>query len=302
MKTYPLYASTWRLPGGSIHGFVPPPPPLPPAVFPCPGPSCAHLELPHTLRWVLDGKFTSNVKFDGQLVAKDGHDTGTNILHIGIPPSAGMAITILFSKYKIVFGASAVKVNGGAIGTWYPVLAPPMFCSNPCAMPAVAPFQNDLVPYFATVRVGMSEADLLSGWGAVAFEMAVDLFFNFLFAGFGFKAGKEAIKKMIEAEAEELFKDALKTLGKALWQKFYRDFFKKVVQGVLRFLHGSKTKGLRIELPVLGWGIQYDLVTKKWYLGPPGDPKKVCLDDLQADDRLEVRNEILDLEGAPAAL
>lgn len=283
MRVFPVYTIHARLPGPSVHSFLAPPPPLPPAVFPAPTPSCVHIELPHTMRWALPGKFTSNVEFDGWRVAKDGHDTGTAILHAAVPMNAGLVLTILFSKYKILFSSGSVQANGSPVGTFFPVIAPPQFCCSPCSLPAIAVPLNNLVPFPNTVGVGMALSDFLAGWAAVIIESAIDLFFTFLFAGPNPFA--KAAEKIAAALAESLkagFKAAavtLKAIVKAvlpkLWEKFKQDLLKKVVVSIVKGIIAYVTsgKGGRIDLPIVGVGIAFNPHTGEISVGTPGNPK-----------------------------
>ena len=72
MRVFPVYTAHWRLPGPSVHLYLPPPP--------APLPMCPHIEIMHPLRLLVPGRFTSNVEFDGFRVAKDGHDVGTTTI------------------------------------------------------------------------------------------------------------------------------------------------------------------------------------------------------------------------------
>lgn len=281
MRVYPVYTIHLRLPGPSIHSYLPPPPPVPGPVFPCPGPSCVHIEGAHTIRWVLPGKFTSNVEFDGWRVAKDGHDTGTAIVHAAIPVNAGLVLTILFSKYKILFSSGSVQANGSAVGTFFPFIAPPQFCCSPCSLPAINFPVNNLIPFLNTVGVGMTSMDFLLGWAAVLFESAVDLFFTFIFAGKNPFA--EALKKIAKEGAEKAIAVTLKAIAKAvlpkLLKKYGEDFGKKLAVAIIKFIYayGTQGKGGRIDLPIVGVGIEFNPKTGEINLGTPGHPKVINL-------------------------
>lgn len=283
MRVFPVYTIHVRLPGPSVHGYLPPPPPVPGPVFPMPGPSCAHFEGLHTVKWVHPGKITSTVELDRFRVAKEGHDTGALIPHIGVPPNAGMALAILFSKYKILFGAGTVQANGSPVGTFFPVLAPPLFCSSPCSLPAILPPLHNIVPFPNTVGVGMSFKDFFRGWVSVVLEMVIDMFFTFLFGSDGpFNKFFDAIGKA----AAQLFAPLLKGVASAVLQAIVKQFakgtLKSLMVGLLKGLiaYLVRGKGGRIDLPIVGMGIEYDPKTNKLHVGPPGNPKMYEIGDL----------------------
>jgi hypothetical protein len=234
------------------------------------------------MRWVTDGKFTSTVRLDGRCAVKDGHDTGTLILHVGNPPNAGLVLTIAFSKYKVLFGASAVKADGDAFGTYYPVLAPTLYCSNPFGVPAVVFPLHNPVPFFATVRIGMTLGDFAKGWAAVAFEMALDLLFNLIFNGF--RGTLDSLKAVLakgfsataKAYAGKAAKGVFDEFCRALLRKMGQDTSKKAAAGMLKGIYHylAKGKGGRIDLPVLGLGVEFEPKTGKIKIGTPGNPEQ----------------------------
>lgn len=274
MKVFPVYALHLRLPGPSVHSYVPPPPPVPPAVFPFPGPSCAHIELPHLVKWLTAGKMTTTVRFDGSVIAKDGHDSGALVPHAALPANAGILITLLFTKYKVLFGASAVKANGDAVGTYFPVLAPPLYCTNPCAMPAAVPGPHNILPFPATVRVGMTFADFFMGWAVIAFEVVTDLIAT---AIFNRNDVKELFRKPFQEIMEGYVTKQMTPLLRKLKEKLIQDFQKKVVGGIVKILVGLlfQGKGGRIDLPVLGVGVAWDPKTGKVTVGTPTNPSSL---------------------------
>ncbi len=218
--------------------------------------------------------------------------------------NAGLVITMLFSKYKVLFGAAAVKADGDPVGTYFPALAPPLFCTNPCGLPAVAPGLHNIVPIPATVRVGMTFADFFMGWLVVAFEVATDLVAT---AVFNRNDVKELFRKPIQEIMEGYVTKQMAPLLRKLWEKFVQDFKKKVVQGVIKILVSLlfKGKGGRIDLPVLGVGVEWDPKTGKINVGTPSNPRAYGSFDYDGDGPAgQPSPNALDLglaEGAPHA-
>jgi hypothetical protein len=216
-----------RMPGGSIHDCTFPKPIADlamPLVFPSPVPGkylTLYIEGPSTIRWVnqLQHKLAGDVEFDGWNVAQEGHDVGMLIPHIpAVPDPIGAMLAVGFSKYKISFSASTVKVDGKPVGTYFPVIAPPLYCFSPVSMPAVIPTVHNIVPWPCTVRVGMTAGDFGAGWFSVASDQALDLFFNIVFGSGGPGKLKDKVGQWGEQLFEKIGLPSLKAVGKKLFQ------------------------------------------------------------------------------------
>lgn len=206
----PLYTISVRLSGPSLHAVVPPAaPPVPPA-----SPAHPYGELAHTLKWLHPGKFTSDrIQFDGFRVARDGHDTGTGIGHVSAPVNAGIALAILLSKYKLNFGASAVKVQGDPIAIFFWVVMPPVYCAQPVSLPALT-VPNSLATW-STVKIGASYMDMAAGWGSIGLDMAADLVTMIITKGYE-PPGPFSLKDFVKGIAVDFVKGLAVDVGKAV--------------------------------------------------------------------------------------
>lgn len=278
MRVFSVKTIYFRIPGPSIHEYLqlPPVPPAPlvPPAFPNPffsksGFMAPHAELPHTLRWIMQWahKFTTTVQFDGWLVAQQGHDVGGLIPHFSIPPPNLLLITTIpFSKYKILFGAATVLVNGKPAAGYFPILAPPVYCNSlPCSVPAVVPPINNVLPVPNTVWIGMTFFDFLAGWISVAIEAAIDLFWNWLGMKAWFKPIKDAFGNFGQNFLKKIGNEVLRTLAQRFAKKLFEDILKRMVT--------SPIKG-KIDLP-FSTPINIDLTTGRLNVGRWSAPIRV---------------------------
>jgi hypothetical protein len=118
---FPVYQFHFRLPEPGLHANpLLQTPPVP------------HVEGLHTLQWIKPdtNKFTTTVKGDGQLFALRNHDSGAFIPHIATAPPVGpfLVDTLQHSKYQVIFHQPNVELDGGAIGIFQWVIAPPWRC------------------------------------------------------------------------------------------------------------------------------------------------------------------------------
>ncbi len=157
-------------------------PPAIPAPVPIPS-----VELPATVLWTLgflanQNKLTNGgkpVMHRGMWIMLDGHDSGMMIPDVTIPAAPNVAYAFIwpFSSRKPVFAASTVKMNDTAVGCAQTFGFPPipfMTCGDPLA----APTAWSAINAGNTVQVGMTFADILSGFINIAASMIIDYAFS----------------------------------------------------------------------------------------------------------------------------
>jgi hypothetical protein len=237
MKTSGVYSPWARMVGPCLHTLVPP--------YPGP-PNVPGVELFHRMKYLSSSDMTDDggkpVLFDGWGTALDGHDAGAGIIHVLVPPNLGIALAILFSKYKIPFSASTVMAKGKAVATHFPFIMPPLFCCNPCAMPAM--IVNQLVMDNFTVYINTTFGDWLRGLESIAYEMATDALFNKLFKKYDkifspfSKAAKEAAEKAGQAAAASA-KEAAKAFVQKLLEKFFQGAVKNAAKSAGKAADGK---------------------------------------------------------------
>lgn len=159
----------------SFHMFIPVPPAVAPPVI------LSHLEMPVTIHWppghgLGQNKLTSTVFHRGKTIAKSGHDCGTMIPHVSVPPAPVnllLATIIPFSSRKMMFDASTVKMDGDPVGTsdLLAIPTPMVFCAAPVGIPGCFPITN----VTNTVNVGMTVGDFVAGAANIGFSMAADI-------------------------------------------------------------------------------------------------------------------------------
>ena len=160
----------------------------PPAIpVPVPIPS---VEMVCTQMWTLgylagQNKFTTTVKHRHVFIVLDGHDCGTMIPDVTVPPAPNVWYAIMwpFSKRQIIFSASTVKMNKKPTGCAQTLfLMPMMTCGDPISAPTS--FVYPLPHMLNSVKVGMTLLDLLKGILAAAVSMALDYLFAKTFKNF----------------------------------------------------------------------------------------------------------------------
>lgn len=278
MRVFSVKTINFRIPGPSFHEYLqlPPVPPAPlvPPAFPNPcfsksGFMSPHIEMPHTMRWVMAWahKLTTTVQFDGWRVVQQGHDVGGLIVHISIPPPNLLLITTIpFSKFKVVFGSATVVVNKKPAGGYFPVLAPPVFCNSlPCCLPAIIPPIHNILPVPNTVWVGMTFFDFLGGWLFVAIECGADLLWNWLGMKAWFKPIKDAFGNFGQNFLKKIGNELLRTLAQRFAKKTFEDILKRIVV--------SPIKG-KIDLP-FSIPINIDLTKGTFNVGSWSAPIRV---------------------------
>ena len=216
----------WTLPRASVHMSVHVPPPPPPTI------SYLHAECPVMLAHLpglASHKFTSNIFHQGHQIAKDGHDCGKGIPHLTHPPnSILLPYHTIFSKRKIVFGASTVRINGSQTGL--------IDCSGGCLMlicadPLSLPVEWAPTNVSNTVYVGSTAGDIVGGWAGIVTNAVIELII-FKVAGMTAHSLTKGMDKAIEHVVEYITKQHLKWLlptdkpGKSV-----KDLVRKLVDG-----------------------------------------------------------------------
>jgi hypothetical protein len=147
-------------------------PPVPPGVW-------VSSEVPAKQQWAPGAskhKLTASVFHRKQPIALQGHDLGMGIPDEA-PPILGtsngyLVIIMAKSSRKIMFGASAVKAEGTAIGgATIPMDLPMLTCGDPLPLPTVFPQTNTS----NTVLVGFSDQDLADGWTDIGDAVLIEL-------------------------------------------------------------------------------------------------------------------------------
>jgi len=134
-------------------------------------------EMPTPMMWFAgfalgQNQLSKTVRHANQFITLGGHDCGHMIPHIGPPILAPqLPLIIMFSSRKVMFASSTVKANGTPIACTeafgaHPPL-PMMCCGSPVSYPAGFPAFNS----FHTLSVGLTVADLVAGFVAIAVAM-----------------------------------------------------------------------------------------------------------------------------------
>lgn len=193
---------------------------LPPTV-PTPVPNLS-VEIPAPHSWS-PGVFTNKVKLTStvrhalQAIVLMRHDLGPALSHVTLPLLANVLLPkiILFSKRKVAFTASTVRMNGkpvGCVTTSMPMIA----CGDPVSAPTAYPLTSSK----NTVRVGMTSGDVAAGVVNIAGSILIDAVFFRLKT---WKKGPSKIEGTYEqALVREVAKQAVKeyTDAKKMAKKF----------------------------------------------------------------------------------
>jgi hypothetical protein len=162
---------------------------FPPVVkLPLPG----LIEGPAFMGWppgIISHKKALTVFADGNMAVQQGHDVGYLIPHIAVPLNAMMAINTTFSKHKVVFAASQVKVGSGQVGTYLYFLFGEI-CAQPVSLPT-----SVVVLLKCTVWSSLTWTDIARG----LLTFAVDAAFDKLWSAF---AKTKPMKRLLKVVAE----------------------------------------------------------------------------------------------------
>ena len=169
--------------GAGVHNVILPPPA---PSTPTPTPS---VEIPTTMLWppgfgVNQNKFSnggSPVKHRGLWVVLDGHDCGTLILDLTIPPQPNIAYPTIwpFSARKPVFAASTVKMNGTSVACAQTLGFPPIPLMS-CGDPVSTPSSWSMINAANTLQVGMTLGDFVAGIVTIVVSVATDYAFSLI--------------------------------------------------------------------------------------------------------------------------
>lgn len=173
--------------------FLPPMPPAP--KVPVPG----VVEGMVSMGWppgVIAHKTALTVNADGAPAVQHNHDVGYLIPHIQAPPNALSVVHMAFSKHKVMFPISHVKVGGSAAGTYLPVYLG-QICCNPVGLPT-----GVVLLFKCTVWSSMTWLDFFKGVLNIALDVAIDMLWNRIFKGgwLGPKQGAELAKLPLQGK------------------------------------------------------------------------------------------------------
>jgi hypothetical protein len=162
----------------------------PPIKAPLPG----LIEGPAFMGWppgIISHKKALKVFADGNMAIQSGHDVGYLIPHIAIPLNALMAINTAFSKHKVVFAASQVKVGGSNVGTYLWFLFGEI-CAQPYSLPT-----GVIVLLKCTVWTSLTWTDI----ARALLTFAVDAAFDTLWSKFSkLKPVEKLLKRFPETK------------------------------------------------------------------------------------------------------
>lgn len=168
--------------GLNAHGWN-----VPPAV---PVPAVPTVEYPLPAFWppgaaLGQNKLTRRVTHRRAAIVQDGHDLGTGIPHVALPPGPFNVLTpihVLFSKRKTVFFEPSIRFEGRFATPCCAVGLPPtpmMSCNDPISMPIATMVTNELL---GTVEFGMSPWSYVASFVSMAATIVVDSCFKGLWA------------------------------------------------------------------------------------------------------------------------
>jgi hypothetical protein len=129
------------------------------------------IEGPAFMGWppgIISHKVARTVLVDGNAGVQHGHDVGYLIPHFAAPLNAYMAINTAFSKHKVAFPVSTVKLGGGPVGTYF-YFALGIICAQPVSMPT-----SVVVLLKCTVWTSIGPLDLVKGFLQMAIDAAFD--------------------------------------------------------------------------------------------------------------------------------
>ena len=145
---------------------------LPPPVVPT-------VEAPAPMFWPPgfafgQNKLTRTVLHRKKPIAQIGHDIGTAIAHVGVPPNPFNVLQTALSSRRVNFATSKVWMNArnvaaGMLTAWPPT--PMTSCADPMGLPTTcAPFAR-----LNSVVFGMTPTDRALGWGTIVADAVADL-------------------------------------------------------------------------------------------------------------------------------
>jgi hypothetical protein len=216
----------------------------PPVKLPIPG----LIEGPAFMGWppgIISHKTAPTVLVDGNPGVQHGHDVGYLIPHFAAPMNAYVAINIAFSKHKVAFPVSSVKLGPNPAGTYLLFLFG-IICAQPVSLPS-----SVIVLLKCTVWTSLAPLDILKG----VLQMAVDAAFDALWKKYTKKRMPKAVK---ETDLPKWVGDAtLEALGGAMFivQEISRRAVNKAIEHVLKsFIASPALTGLPFGKTGVGRG------------------------------------------------
>jgi hypothetical protein len=139
----------------------------PPVKAPVPG----LVEGPAFMGWpagIIAHKRDLTVLVDGNPGVQHGHDAGYFLPHLAAPVNAYMAVNTAFSKHKVPFPVSNVKIGASPAGTYLFILFG-IICAQPVSLPT-----GVLIMLRCTVVTGLGPLDIVKGLLTIAIDVAFD--------------------------------------------------------------------------------------------------------------------------------
>jgi hypothetical protein len=223
---------------------------------------------------------TSSVRHRGQEIILMYHDCGPCLLHLTLPLTANVLLPtiILFSKRKIVFTSSTVRMNGKPVGCTGATI-PMLTCGDPASTATAFPISS----FTNTVRVGMTTGDLAAGWSNIFVSMVIDAVFHRIKLR---KGPPDPLQgSFLDVAAMEVYKKFVKELTDL------KSIFKKALASASGFATSLMTDyptfKLSVGVPWLRASVQVDAPEDHWSIKLTGHAigQKKSLESKGARDR-----------------